>query len=215
MWLMKTSLIKREKLNIFKKEKLPYKLTNDHEVNALKYMHERATEKVTINDLQIYLNNNPSLNKISRTGAYILPKKVMKYSYKKSHKIPKNWNQKRNIVNCVRLSIFNIIFKLMAIIQFMLTSFIWISSSTSIYNWSKRGVPSAWAINPDSWSMSFIVAISSMRIEGLMVSTSSITSKSFWLFIKDVKDSSMKANQESKKTWFIFDNSSLHRSQEY
>ena len=94
MWLMKTSLIKREQLNIFKKEKLPYKLTNDHEVNALKYMHERATEKVTINDLQIYLNNNPSLNKISRTGAYILLKKVTKYSYKKSHKIPKKMKSK-------------------------------------------------------------------------------------------------------------------------
>ena len=87
----------------------------------------------------------------------------------------------------------------MAIIQFMLTSFIWISSSTSIYNWSKRGVPSAWAINPDSWSMSFIVAISSMRIEGLMASTSSIISKSFWLFIKDVMTQAWRQTKKVKR----------------
>ena len=69
--------------------KASYKLTNDHKTVALKYTQERATEKVTISDLQSYLNSNPRLNKISRTGAYVLLKKLMKYSYKKSHKIPK------------------------------------------------------------------------------------------------------------------------------
>ena len=166
--------------------------------------------------MQIYLNNNNlSLNKISRTGTYVLLKRVMKYSYISRIKFRKGWNQKRNIVNCVMLSIFNIILKVMTIIQFMLKSFIWISSSTSIYNWIKRGVSLAWFINPDSRSMSFIIAISSMRIEGLITSTSFIISKSFWLIIKDVKCSSTKANYKSKKIKFIFDNSSLHFSHEF
>ena len=99
--------------------------------------------------------------------------------------------------------------------QFLLTSFIWILNSTSLYNWSKRGVSSTLAINADQWSMSFIVAISSQRVEGLLASTGSIISKSFWLFIKDVKDSNMHLNNWNKKTCFIFDNSSLHRSQEF
>ena len=103
----------------------------------------------------------------------------------------------------------------MIITRFSLTSFIWISNSTSLYNWSKRGVSSTLAINADQWRMSFIVAISSRKVEGLLASTGSINSKSFWLFIKDVKESNLQFNNWDKKSCFIFDNSSLHRSQEF
>ena len=63
--------------------------------------------------------------------------------------------------------------------------------------------------------MSFVVALSNMRVEGLMASTTSIISKSFCLFIKDLKEAYNRYDYQNNKTYFIFDNCSLHRSKDF
>ena len=77
-----------------KQERLPYKLTKDQEALALEFMQKNATEKVIINDLQRHLNAHQEICKISRASAYTLLKKVLKYTYKKSHIIPRKMRSK-------------------------------------------------------------------------------------------------------------------------
>ena len=90
-----------------------------------------------------------------------------------------------------------------------------VSRSSSFYNWSKRSTHSVIAVDPDSWTMSFIVAISSTKLEGIMASTESILSESFTLFINEVYEEIKNSVSNPEKIWFIFDNSSLHRSKEF
>ena len=40
--------------------------------------------------------------------------------------------------------------------------------SENIYNWSPRGVSSIVAVDPDPWSLSFIIAFSKTRIDGIL-----------------------------------------------
>ena len=72
-----------------RQERLSYKLTKDHEALALDYMKKKATEKGNNKRFAKTLKCSSGICKISRTGAYILLKKVLKYTYKRSHKIPK------------------------------------------------------------------------------------------------------------------------------
>ena len=58
--------------------------------------------------------------------------------------------------------------------------------SNAIYNWSPSGFTATISVNPDSWVMSFIIALSSTKIEGIMASSDSINTKLFVLFIDDV-----------------------------
>ena len=86
---------------------------------------------------------------------------------------------------------------------------------SSFYNWSKRIFPAVLEINPDSQIMSFVIAISSTKVEGLMASMGSIIAKSFSLFIYDICEAIQDSETNPEKTWFIFDNTSLHRSKEF
>ena len=51
--------------------------------------------------------------------------------------------------------------------------------SEALYNWSPRGTPSMVAVDTEPWRMSFIVAFSKRRIEGIIASDNSIISKTF------------------------------------
>ena len=46
--------------------------------------------------------------------------------------------------------------------------------STSVYNWSPRGVPVIVSVDNDPWIMSFVIAVSKAKINGVMASNVSI-----------------------------------------
>ena len=45
--------------------------------------------------------------------------------------------------------------------------------------WSKRGFPATVSKNPESWTMSFVVALPKDKLEGILAITDSIVTKSF------------------------------------
>ena len=62
--------------------------------------------------------------------------------------------------------------------------------------------------------MSFVVAVSSDGIEGIMASNNSINSKNFKWFINDVFELLKSNSNYSSKVWIIMDNSRVHTSDE-
>jgi hypothetical protein len=56
----------------------------------------------------------------------------------------------------------------------------------SVQNWSRRGSSASLVVSADSWTMSFVLAISEKRFEGIMASNQSIRMKTFGWFIKNV-----------------------------
>ena len=86
--------------------------------------------------------------------------------------------------------------------------------SEGLYNWSPRGTPSMIAINTEPWRMSFIVAFSKRRIEGIIASNNSIISKIFWFFLNDIWNKFSNADHLRRKPVIILDNWKLHKSKE-
>ena len=58
--------------------------------------------------------------------------------------------------------------------------------SENIYNWSPRGFSLIVAVDPDPWILSFIIAFSKTRIEGILGSNYSINTNVFILFLNDI-----------------------------
>ena len=79
---MNSNFKKKQNLKQMKKIKLPYKIADGHIIAAKKFIKDKSTEKLTVDKLRQHLNNDLELSKLSRTGVYILLKKVMGYSYK-------------------------------------------------------------------------------------------------------------------------------------
>ena len=83
---------------------------------------------------------------------------------------------------------------------------------SSLSNWSPRGCPSDLWVDPDPWIMSFIIAFSSDRVEGIISSNKSITGQIFCWFLGDIWDWLRNNHEDNSKNCFIFDNARLHWS---
>lgn len=68
---------------------LPYKITDRHLTYAKSYLVKNSANRVTVALLHEHLNSINELPKLSKSGVYYLLKKVLKFSHKKAHKIPK------------------------------------------------------------------------------------------------------------------------------
>ena len=82
--------------------------------------------------------------------------------------------------------------------------------SSILHNWSLRGYPATLTINPDPWIASAIIAISSKKIEGMLVLDKSINKKMFMWFIYDLWTQFEAEGRDIKKICLIFDNSRIH-----
>ena len=83
---------KRSKSDLMKSrttKKLPYKITSDHIIRAKEYLDKNWAAKITIQLLRNYLNRREDLENLSTTGVYYLLRRILKYSYKKAHRLPK------------------------------------------------------------------------------------------------------------------------------
>ena len=124
-------------------------------------------------------------HRLSTSGCQILFTKILKYSYKKAHKIPKKMvegDRKRDFYEVAHIQYYlesqeyNIIF---------LDEFHISMRSENIYNLSTKGVSSIVVVDSDPWSLSFIIAFFKTRIEGIQRSNYSINTNVFILFLKD------------------------------
>ena len=84
--------------------------------------------------------------------------------------------------------------------------------SSTLYNWSLKGYLAIISVDPDTWIMSFVVALSRKRIEGILASNRSIDSSMFKWFMQDVVNLKNKERDNANKFWFIMDNSPIHCS---
>ena len=73
-----------------------------------------------------------------------------------------------------------------------------------------RGYPATLTINPDPWIANAIIAISSQKIEGMLVSDKSINKKMFMWFIYDLWTQFEADGRDTKRICLIFDNSRVH-----
>ena len=130
-------------------------------------------------------------HRLSTSGCRILLTKILKYSYKKAYKITKktvegdrkrDFYEAAHIQYCLESQEYNIIF---------LDEFHISIRSENIYNWSPRKVSSIVAVDPDPWSLSlsFIIAFSKTRIEGIVESNYSINTNVFIFLSKWYLDS--------------------------
>ena len=82
--------------------------------------------------------------------------------------------------------------------------------SSALYNWSPRDYPATFAINPDPWVISVIIALSSSKIEGIMVASKSINKKMFQLLVNDLCNQLDQEDSDTKNIFLIFDNARIH-----
>ena len=82
--------------------------------------------------------------------------------------------------------------------------------NSKLYNWSPRGSPAIISVNHDSWTMSFIIAISNRGAEGVKASTKSINTEIFIWFLEDIWERLTDEVEVAKDPVIIWDNASLH-----
>ena len=61
--------------------------------------------------------------------------------------------------------------------------------------------------------MGFIIALSGLKVEGLLASSKSINSELFVWFIRDIWQLAKRKRGQEDKAWILWDNSSVHMSQ--
>ena len=85
-------------------------------------------------------------------------------------------------------------------------------NNRTMYNRSPRGKPALLSVERGSWAVSFVIALSSRQIEGIMASTWSIKTVTFNWFLRDVWNIFQNEGINAQNAWFIFDNASIHRN---
>ena len=83
-----------------------------------------------------------------------------------------------------------------------------------MYNWSPINTKAIISVNPNSWIMSFWIALSKRRIKGIISSSTSINKKIFRWFLDDLWSKLRRDDSDAKTTCFIFDNSSVNWNDE-
>ena len=130
----------------------------------------------------------------SKSCAYILLKKVMKYLFKKAHQMSRKMRSKEQCINFYKWVIFQYQLKWFGHKLIFAGGFHANFKDSSFYNWSRRSYSAVLNINHDSFSMSFVIANSYKKVEGLMAFTKLIIAKKF--------DSLMiYAKQTKKRYW--------------
>lgn len=82
-------VLEKAKKRQIRLSKLPYKITENHVAAARDYLYQNSHKKITIRNLQRHLEGMEELKRLSRAGVYYLLTKVLRFSYKKAHSLPK------------------------------------------------------------------------------------------------------------------------------
>ena len=83
------------------------------------------------------------------------------------------------------------------------------------YGWAKRGMPGRIKRNIQQFRMSFVVAHSSKKVEGIMGTTTNMNTKKYWLFLRSLfKKLRTIDNIDLSRVVLIADNWRFHRSED-
>ena len=85
-------------------------------------------------------------------------------------------------------------------------------NSSSLKNWSPRSIPALLEITSSSFLLSFVIAISTRKTEGIMASATSICSMTFTWFINGVWTELQRGESSMSNAWIVIDNWSVHKS---
>ena len=77
------------KIKMKRVKKLPYKITTEHISHAREFMNKNFKIKTSVGLLKNYPDDIEGLPTLSKSGVYHLLTKIIKFSYKKAHLIPK------------------------------------------------------------------------------------------------------------------------------
>ena len=205
MHYKKTSELKLQKI------KLPYRISQDHIEEASEFMKMNQLNKIWIQDLKKHLQNKIPERPLSSAGVYHLMSKILNYSYKKAHKIPRKMTSKERIRDFIEAAYLQIYLEEKWYIVIYLDEFYVSMKNRSVYNWSSKGTLACWSIDLDPWTMSFIVAFSSVKIEDILASNISIKSFSIRKFVSDMWRWRSEYEPESlDNTCLVLDNVSFH-----
>ena len=82
------------------------------------------------------------------------------------------------------------------------------------YGWTKRFEKGTLQIHPDSFEMSFVIALSSEKIYGMLGAIESMLAKTITFFIKEICEHRNKEGNVEKKSFiFVMDILPLHTAQ--
>ena len=70
-------------------QRLSFKITSEHLLHVQKYLDQNSTKLMSIHTLRDHLRQVRHLQVHSRSDVYLLLTKILKYSFKQAHKIPK------------------------------------------------------------------------------------------------------------------------------
>ena len=75
--------------------RLPYSINQNHIDKATAFLKSNSINKVSVEDVRTYLLSEKQGGKLSKTGVHYLMTKILRYSYKKAHKIMENGNRRK------------------------------------------------------------------------------------------------------------------------
>ena len=155
--------------------------------------------------LRNYLNRSKYLNQLSIAGVNYLLRRILMYSYKKGAQVEKNKmmarDRKRDFMKSAYFQLFfnKSGYKLVYLDEFHISI-----HQESIYNWSKRGVFPIVAVNLSSFVMSFVITFSIDRIEDVLASNHSVNSKSFSIFLMNLRNLSKVKKTRTRRLVLFF-----------
>ena len=167
---------------------------------------------ISLQAMEDHLRQVEHLRVLSRSVIYHLLTKILKYSLKRLIKFPSKMLGSEKIKDFVDAMFLQLWLEKQGFMLIFVDEFHVNMKTSNLWNWSIRGIPALLPVDPNSWAMSFVLAFSKNKIEGIMASDHSIYSKTFWKFINDVYVSIKNDDEESANPWFIMDNWSVYIS---
>ena len=197
--------------SLVKVSEYPHHILKHHIEEASEFLKTLSIRKIWIKDVKEFLDNKFPDNPLSATAVHYLMKKILGYSYKKAHKIPRKMMSKDRLRDFIEAAYLQVYLEKEGYRLVYLDEFHLSMKSRAIYNWSLKGTPAWWAIDPDPWTMSFIVSFSYKRVEGILASNISIKSFSYKNFVSAIWKRQIETDEDkSDKVCIVFDNASFH-----
>ena len=191
------------------------KLDKKHVATIKEFVKSNEGRQFTCIQVRQHLQQiHPHLNPISEIMIRRWLKQELQMSYKKletkninsftNEKIRSLWESAAVLLKLEELKVE----------QIYIDEFTVSTRRNGFYGWTKRGEKGTLQIHPDNFAMSFVIALSSEMIYGMLGATESMVAKTVTFFIKEICEHRNKeANVEKKSFVFVMDNWPLHTAQ--
>ena len=190
------------------------KLKKQHIKRLQKFAEDRLCRGFSLVQAKAdLLQNFPELVDISLSTIRNLMHRELRLSFKKlgnTNPTKVSPESRVNLANCWKLIIWMIEggYHLIFVDEFLINR-----NTISKYGWAKRGMPGRLMKRPTSFNMSFVVAHSQERVEGLMGTVSTFNQSKYAYFLKKlVMKLKYSHDVDYKKIAIVADNCRFHRT---